>query len=147
MYRCTSVPVHRCTCAPVYWCTGVPVYRCTSVLAYRCTMSQNRKRFMHRMSVGICWERGGRNSKNNCSLNNISVLVYQCISVSVPLCTSVPVYLCTCALVQRLSKKERDGDFVPEGGGACSAGGGGGRANRLSRHACSLNTWNGRHPA
>merc|ERR1712170_169191 len=58
-YRCTSVPVHRCTCAPVYWCTGVPVYRYTSVLAYRCTMSQNRKRFMHRMSVGICWERGG----------------------------------------------------------------------------------------
>ena len=39
----------------MYLNTGVPVctvlvHRCTSVLPYRCTMSQNRNRFMHRMS-------------------------------------------------------------------------------------------------
>merc|ERR1712115_369548 len=63
LYRCPDVLEYRCTGVPGYLCTGVPVYRCTSVLAYRCTMSQNRKRFMHRMSVGICWEGEGEEFK------------------------------------------------------------------------------------
>ena len=78
-------------------------------------MSQNRKRFMHRISVGICWEGGGRNSKNNCSLIlDITKLVQACSSlfkaaqglfkavqgVFIPVlpehrCTGVPLWRCT----------------------------------------------------
>ena len=78
-------------------------------------MSQNRKRFMHRMSVGICWEGGGRNSKNNCFLIlDITKLVQACSSlfkaaqglfkavqgVFIPVlpvhrCTGVPLWRCT----------------------------------------------------
>ena len=50
----------------------------------------------------------------------------------------MPVYLCTCALVQRLSKKERDGDFVPEGGGpALQVGEVGGRTACPDMHVLS----------
>ena len=67
------------------------------------------------MSVGICWEGGGRNSKNNCSLIlDITKLVQACSSlfkaarglfkavqgVFIPVlpvhrCTSVPLWRCT----------------------------------------------------